>query len=301
MPNSIRSVSFGDRLVDPTLAWVTVCVGLRDWTPEAQIRGRLEGPRCLYADTVEVAYPFRELARPVEPADAPCILVRAVIPEPNLWEPQCPFLYEGSLELWERDELVEQVPLSRGLRSITLGPPRIRLNGRPFSVKGIAQQQLGNADAKSLRDAGFNTLVAPVAEANAALWSAAARFGFLMLGWVNDPLPSGDLLSVLREHTATLAFVAASDGSLPLPRVDCAGVELLEDLAGPIPSSCAFVVCSPGLLPALAMLPIPKLIRTFEKPSDTPEWQVLLSSPGVLGYIWDPGINTNTNNKERKP
>src|SRR5262245_21813467 len=80
--------------------------------PTLELRGRLVGPRCRYATTVEVAYPFRGLPRGQHEPHA--VAVRALIPEPSLWEPTCPFLYEGPLEVWQGDGFLHRRPIQHG-------------------------------------------------------------------------------------------------------------------------------------------------------------------------------------------
>src|SRR5262245_21059849 len=95
--NRIRSVQMRIRRLDPAEAEVQFHVVVDRRDEGLGLNGRLVGPRCLYASTVEVAYPFRD-----EPRGEPNRLsTRAIIPEPNPWEPACPFLYEAILELFE--------------------------------------------------------------------------------------------------------------------------------------------------------------------------------------------------------
>jgi len=56
----------------------------------AEVRGRLMGPRCPGISTVEIAYHLRR----VEPA-----AYQVLIPEPTLWTPDRPYVYEGPVEL----------------------------------------------------------------------------------------------------------------------------------------------------------------------------------------------------------
>src|SRR4051794_3816870 len=105
MANRIREVQVHDRSVIPAEAEVWVRVVPERLTPATEVRGRLMGPRCAYASTVEVAYPLRPLGPPVGnglravPAarggerppcrwgndDAPGLTLRVVIPEASLW------------------------------------------------------------------------------------------------------------------------------------------------------------------------------------------------------------------------
>ncbi len=76
--------------------WVVVHIEKRDAT--AELRGSLVGPRCAKAETVQIAYPLKSIQRPEFGPDA--LVGRIIIPEPNCWTPEMPFVYEGSVELW---------------------------------------------------------------------------------------------------------------------------------------------------------------------------------------------------------
>src|SRR5438105_3893021 len=103
MANRIRDFHLRDQLDDPAEAEVWVGVIPEQITPATEVRGRLMGPRCHYASTVEVAYPLRLFVR--RPEGLPGLAMRVVIPEASLWEPESPFLYLGPIELWEDGKL----------------------------------------------------------------------------------------------------------------------------------------------------------------------------------------------------
>src|SRR5437868_42099 len=130
--NRIRRVEIRERLLDPTEPEVWVMVHPERMTPTTEVVGRLMGPRCRFADTVEVAYPLRPFAR--VPEGLTGLPRRAVIPEASLWEPESPFLYQGPVELWEEGRPSDCLQLSLGLRTITLGPRGLRLNGRAVTL-----------------------------------------------------------------------------------------------------------------------------------------------------------------------
>src|SRR5262245_15996300 len=124
MSNRILDAYVATHRADPADAELRIVVRAERITPGTQIKGRLTGPRSPYASTVEIAYPFRELAR------SDHILLRALIPEPSWWTPQTPLLYEGPLELWQDGELCEQVRLRHGIRTVPLTDAGLRLNGK---------------------------------------------------------------------------------------------------------------------------------------------------------------------------
>ena len=63
MANRIRRVEIRERLLDPSEPEVWVMVHPERVTPTTEVVGRLMGPRCRFAETVEVAYPLRPFAR----------------------------------------------------------------------------------------------------------------------------------------------------------------------------------------------------------------------------------------------
>jgi hypothetical protein len=80
--------------------------------PGVELRGRLMGPRQGGVATIEVAYPLRPVAA-VTPTRRSA---RVVIPDPNLWEPDTPFVYWGPAEVWAGGVRLAEVPIEVGLR-----------------------------------------------------------------------------------------------------------------------------------------------------------------------------------------
>jgi len=91
--------------LDPTLA--DLRLEFADVPPGVEIRGRLMGPRCPGVSTVEIAYHLRPLGPGV---------CQVLIPEPSLWTPETPHLYEGPAELYQDGVKVGTLPLSIALR-----------------------------------------------------------------------------------------------------------------------------------------------------------------------------------------
>ena len=59
MPNRIRQLRLLDRSLTPNEAEVWVFVEAESMSATTEVRGRLMGPSCPYASTVDVAYPLR--------------------------------------------------------------------------------------------------------------------------------------------------------------------------------------------------------------------------------------------------
>ncbi len=95
--------------LDPTLA--DVRIEFPDLPADAEVRGRVMGPRCPGISTVEVAYRLG----PVGPA--PTTTYQILIPEPSFWSAEAPFVYEGSVEFWMAGKREGRKMLSLGLKA----------------------------------------------------------------------------------------------------------------------------------------------------------------------------------------
>jgi hypothetical protein len=283
-----------DMRLDPTEADVWISVYPERLTSVTQVRGRLLGPRCPYATTVEVAYSLREHSREYESTGTPHLTARVVIPEASLWDPESPFLYQGPVELWQGGERCDQVHVSHGLRTLSLGPQGLRCNGRLFPLRGVVRGVWSDGEARSVHQAGVNTLLAP-AGAGPALWHLADRFGFLVLHRITDEAGlRAELQRALtfRTHACCLGWVVTPEAvagelarlvaeGLPdvVDRTSLLGMELTHLPAAPVCERISFVVCAEPLVPEVASLGLPALV--WHEGSGEPP----AAAPGVLGWI----------------
>jgi hypothetical protein len=297
--NRIRRIHITNGRLDPVEAEAWVDVYPEHLTTATEVRGRLMGPRCPYSSTVEVAYPLQEAPLGKERGQEACRRLRGIIPEPCLWDPETPFLYEGPVELWQAGQLCDQVQIIHGLRRFNLGPQGLRWNGRPLTLRGAICSSCQPDDALRLRRAGGNLLFAPVGAGNSVLWENADRLGFLVLGRVADRNGLAESLT-LGGHISCLGWVLTSplvqDECLtaPLP-LDLAadrrliGIELLHKPTEPLPDWVQFVVCPEDLLSALIEIALPKILL---KPAEIPQGQGLNETARlglVLGWIQESG------------
>jgi hypothetical protein len=192
LPENIPRLEVRDKILNPAEAEIWITLRSAEPLSAVDIRGRLIGPRCPYATTVEVAYPFSPLPGPVrKPGE---VTARVIIPEPSFWDPESPFLYQGSAEVWKEGERWFETEISHGLRVLQLGERGLLWNGRSLAIRGIGRENLSAEDAPELRREGYNTLVCPVSAETASLWDAADRFGFLVLGRLSEE-PEPDALA----------------------------------------------------------------------------------------------------------
>lgn len=282
MSNRINRVVPKATRLNPAEAELCFSITPEHLTLTTQIRGRLTGPRCPYASTVEVAYAIREQSRASETEVASQILVRVVIPEPNFWDPVSPFLYEGALELWEADECRDRWPVRQGLRALDLGPRGLRCNQKPLPLSGVRRDCLTEADARRLHDSGVNTVLAR--EAAPELEEMADRFGFLVIHRLNS---RKDMRrpTLQPNSTSRLGWLMSAEmlndplmrAALPFPGVSV-GVELTAPLAEPLPAGICFIACTEEVSPRLDGVALPRILLA-EQPGNRTE------GAGVIGHI----------------
>src|SRR5260370_42670761 len=102
---------------------------------------------------------MREVLRRYERYDIPGLSLRVVIPEPCLWDPQSPFVYQVETELWQSGQLCDQVRTSRCFYFLKLTPQGLRWNGRPMTLSELERSRLTEPEALEMRQAGHNTVL----------------------------------------------------------------------------------------------------------------------------------------------
>lgn len=225
MDNRIRRILVRDRSLIPAQAEVWITVVPEYQTPTTEVRGRLMGPRCPYASTVEVAYPLRPLPSPRSSSD---LTMRAIIPEASLWEPQCPFLYEGSVELWQDGRCCHRLVVRHGLRSVQMNERALLVNGHPLTLQGRTVADYSEDEVLRLRRTGCNLLVAPIDERCLPLGELADRLGFLLLGRVReDSEITRRCMETLSQGASCLGWLLEESENLPfmiLPQTGLVGL-----------------------------------------------------------------------------
>jgi hypothetical protein len=311
MKNQIIRAFVASNCHDPVKAEVEVTLYTDRLTDQTEVRGQLEGPRCRYSSTIEVAYALRETERELLD-DVGQIKLRAIIPDPSQWEPQCPFLYRGFVELREQDQRLDVTAFTLGLRSVALGKNGLLLNGRPFAIRGMAQNTLSEDHTERLRQRGINTILATLPTAKQALWSTAAQLGFLVLGRLYWPFHFDTMDGELRNQPSSLGFLGSYRRfdletrkrhnvwmvlKAMLPPFGLRGLQLDEPLCEPLPPYFSFAYGDAQKLASLGTVSIPKLIRAI----DQPVAEEVLSKAGILGYIEDPDTEANPLTKGKMP
>ena len=279
MTNRILDVVVANHRLDPVETELRVHVRVESLTPTTEIRGRLLGPRCLYASTIEIAYPLREVSRGEH------IELRAIIPEPSWWDPESPFVYEGMLELLQDGVSCGQAPLRHGIRQIQITSRGLRLNGQQYTLRGkFVEPTLTDVDGRGLRAAGFNTLITNVADANTSLWSLGDRLGFFVLGTSNDIARHLEIRNELTGHPSAFGWVFGRVDFLAGPshetgRAMFYGVN--TSAPGELPNA-DFLCCLEQELAWLDAADVPKIVVVLRLPESLP------TRSDVIGWIETP-------------
>jgi hypothetical protein len=184
MSARLREVVLHNSSVAPAAAEVWVRAVAEPDGPGLELRGRLVGPRCRFAATIEVAYPLRPFVE--TPPGFAGLAGRVTIPEASLWDPESPFLYRGLIELWRDGRLCDRATVEHGLRAMSLTAKGLFVNDRLVALHGREVAAITEAEALALRAGGCNLLIVPVSEATVSLWALADHIGFLILGRLAD-------------------------------------------------------------------------------------------------------------------
>jgi hypothetical protein len=291
MTNHFHLIHIYDGRLDPAEADVVIGVYPKSLTSSTQVRGLLVGPRCPYASTVEVAYALREFNRDYGTTH---LIMTVIIPEPNLWEPETPFLYQINVELWQEGKRCDVREARHGLRTLHLSPHGLRLNGYPLSLRGLARNSCSEGEARSLHHDGWNTLLVPVNPETVSLWEIGDQFGFLMLGRITDragmmqaleltPHPSF-LGCVLSEELLQDELIQRLFPGPPLLEGPLWGIELTQAVS-PVPAGLSFLACNETLLPSLGKIGLPKILLRKGLAGSGQERQSDMEGSAILGAI----------------
>jgi hypothetical protein len=283
--------------VDPLRAEVEVDITVDSPTPGYQLRCRLVGPHCAFANTVEVGYTLREKKRTVldgrpNRADER-VVFQAALPEPNYWDPQCPFLYHCFAELWQGAERQGQADFWYGLRRIHLGPQGLLVNNQPVALRGRQQSNFKEDKAGDWRQQGLNLIVAPVAGLTPEAWGISSRLGFCVLGRIQNLDAERRQFFERLYHPGALGWIvpapdATDDVNFTFVREfanstnQLLGVETDRPLASNVLEGYDFILCPAEALPDLAGVGLPKMVLVDELPDS----QIQAAALGQRVIAW---------------
>jgi hypothetical protein len=288
--NRLRWVQCYKVTVSPAEADVWFSAVVQRVTPGAEVRGRVVGPRCLFAKTVEVAAPLRSV-RHREQEEA-VLIARTAFPQPGFWGLDIPLLYRVVVELWQDGQRCEVSGFDLGFRTIELGSGNVLVNKTPYLLQGMPHLPESPEEAAARRQAGYNLVLADKGQWH--WWVRANPMGFLLLEKVALATLTPQYIGLISQQPCCLGFVlgkelldrSPSENESFLRPWQERGVYIGLELDGPppsLPNGLSFLICPETVLPALLSTPLPKLVlRGSEAVKKGPPSQAI---QGVLGWI----------------
>jgi hypothetical protein len=126
-------------------------------TPGTEVRGRIVGPRSLFAETVEVEAPLRSVN--YKEKGQVVLIARTAFPKPGFWDPQTPLLYRVVVELWQDGQRCDVSGFDLGFRMIEFGSGSVLVNKKPFFLQGMRDLPQSREEAATRRQAGYNLVL----------------------------------------------------------------------------------------------------------------------------------------------
>ena len=135
----------------------------------------------------------------VQPGAALAVTFRYCIPQPQLWSPETPVLYQGVTRVYDGETLLDEDVTTFGIRTLTIDAAHgVRINGQETKLRGACIHHdngiLGAATlpaaelrrCQQLKAAGFNAIRSAHHPAGRALLDACDRCGLLVMDELSD-------------------------------------------------------------------------------------------------------------------
>jgi hypothetical protein len=106
---SILQLTIAQKRLSSAEAEIWISVRVNAITESTVLRGSLVGPKCPDVETVQIMYSLKPIDSDVNQQNV--LMGRIVVPEPNVWTPEQPFVYEGNVELWQEGKCAEIKPI----------------------------------------------------------------------------------------------------------------------------------------------------------------------------------------------
>jgi hypothetical protein len=284
--NRIASIRFSDVVLNPAEAEIRIEATPEQPSERGELRGALTGPMCAYASTVEVAYPIKPF--PWQEDKPGAIVGRVVIPEPSMWDLDCPFLYEGRIELWDGTSNEDRVKLFHGLRSLRCTRQGFQLNGRYvfLHVREVASPT--ENELIDHRRQGINAVILAVQPGTQQLWDVCDRIGLGVLGRIQLTSQTAQQAMRLSVHPCRFGWLAKADdwdsGRSALRETlssitpgEPIGLEL-DEIAEIEDQRIRFIYWRGDTMPDEQMLRLPCLVRAGHGADES-------KPPGIAGIV----------------
>jgi hypothetical protein len=149
-----------------------------------KITGRVEGPKCRYSHTLPARIPVRH--RGARTSDGRAELVgEAIVPDPNFWTPELPFLYRATVEVRRGEEVVATYEQDFGIRPLGVIGKRLVFCGKTWVPRGVRRSVVvGEAPLALWRE---TATVMVVDDPDEELCKEASEIGVVLFARFNKP------------------------------------------------------------------------------------------------------------------
>ncbi|MCE9604463.1 MAG: hypothetical protein K8U03_06100 [Planctomycetia bacterium] len=179
-----------------------------------KITGRVEGPKCRYSHTLPARIPVQ--FRGMKTTDGKSLLVgEAIVPDPNMWTPELPFLYRATVEVRRGAEVIASYEQDFGIRPLGVIGRRLVYCGKTWVPRVVNRDIVKPVvPLEEWRDAAT---AMSVVEPDDALCREASEIGVVLIAGVRQG-PGRDALATVRRLSRYPAVVIALiESVLPLP------------------------------------------------------------------------------------
>lgn len=174
-----------------------------------KITGRVEGPKCRYSHTLPARIPVRH--RGVRTSDGKAELLRpelvgeAIVPDPNFWTPDLPFLYRAIVEVRRGDEIVATYEQDFGIRPLGVRGKRLVFDGKTWVPRAVRREVVvGDAPLELWRE---TATVMVVDDPDDELCREASECGVVVFARLTKRKPFRGELRRLRRFPAVAVIV----------------------------------------------------------------------------------------------
>ena len=205
MSNRIVEIEIKNKSLMPATAELVLHVLPESMNSTTELRGKLMGPQCAYATTIELAYPLQGIER----TDT-AFRATIKIPEASLWNPISPFLYRGVVELLEDGVSVDRQPIQHGLRHVSVTAKGLFVNGRALTLKVKRVAELQPAMMTELREQDVNALIVPIAQCDDKTLELLDHWGSFLVPEITEEDIDPEQVKLVESRPAFFAWLCAT-------------------------------------------------------------------------------------------
>jgi len=169
-----------------------------------KIAGRVEGPKCRYSHTLPARIPVR--FRGVRTDGGRNELVgEAIVPDPNMWTPELPFLYRATVEVRLGDEVLASYEQDFGIRPLGVIGRRFVFCGKTWVPRAVRREAVVGEPQLGLWRETATVMV--VDDPHDELCREASECGVILFARLTKRIPFREELRRLRRFSAVALIV----------------------------------------------------------------------------------------------